>query len=80
MIPEAAIAYDFALVILTATLLGLLARKTNQPTIIAYIATGLVLGPVMFNVIGESQLVALMSELGLALLLFLLGIEMKIMT
>ena len=78
MIPEAAIAYDFALVILTATVLGLLARKTNQPTIIAYIATGLVLGPVMFDVIGESQLVSLMSELGLALLLFLLGIEMKI--
>ena len=78
MIPEAAIAYDFALVILTATVLGFLARKTNQPTIIAYIATGLVLGPVMFDVIGESQLVSLMSELGIALLLFLLGIEMKI--
>lgn len=78
MIPEATIAYDFALVILTATILGFLARKTNQPTIIAYIATGLVLGPVMFNVIGESQLVTLMSELGIALLLFLLGIEMKI--
>ncbi|MFT4893132.1 MAG: Kef-type K+ transport system membrane component KefB [Candidatus Nanohaloarchaea archaeon] len=78
MIPEATIAYDFALVILTATILGFLARKTNQPTIIAYIATGLVLGPVMFNVIGESELVSLMSELGLALLLFLLGIEMKI--
>lgn len=78
MIPKAAIAYDFALVILTATVLGLLARKTNQPTIIAYIATGLILGPVMFDVIGESQLVSLMSELGIALLLFLLGIEMKI--
>jgi len=78
MIPEATIAYDFALVILTATILGYLARKTNQPTIIAYIATGLVLGPVLFDVIGESQLVSLMSELGLALLLFLLGIEMKI--
>lgn len=78
MIPEATIAYDFALVILTATVLGFLARKTNQPTIIAYIATGLVLGPVMFDVIGESQLVTLMSELGIALLLFLLGIEMNI--
>jgi Kef-type K+ transport system membrane component KefB len=78
MIPEATIAYDFALVILTATILGFLARKTNQPTIIAYIATGLVLGPVMFDVIGESELVSLMSELGIALLLFLLGIEMKI--
>lgn len=78
MIPEATIAYEFALLILVATLLGFLARKTNQPTIIAYIATGLVLGPVMFNLISESELVSLMSELGLALLLFLLGIEMKI--
>ncbi len=75
---EATLAYDLALLIATATTLGFLARKTGQPTIVAYIATGLVLGPVMLNLVGESELTKLMSELGLGFLLFLLGIEMNI--
>ncbi len=78
MAVETALATDFALLLITATLLAFFARKTNQPTIIAYIATGLVLGPVMLNVVTESQLIELMSELGLGFLLFLLGIEMNL--
>jgi len=78
MAAEATLAYDFALLIVTATILSFLARKSNQPTIIAYIFTGLLLGPVMLNLVTESGLVALMSELGLDFLLFLLGIEMNI--
>lgn len=78
MAAEAALAYDFALLIVTATVLSFIARKSNQPTIIAYIFTGLLLGPVMFNLVSDSGLVALMSELGLGFLLFLLGIEMNI--
>ncbi len=73
-----ALVTDFALLIATATLLGIFAKKTKQPTIIAYILTGLVLGPVVFGVVGESELTYLMSELGLGLLLFLLGIEMNL--
>jgi Kef-type K+ transport system membrane component KefB len=69
---------DLALIIVTATLLAFLARKTGQPTIIAYIATGLVLGPVMFDLVVESEMTHLMSELGLGFLLFLLGIEMNL--
>jgi len=78
MAAEATLAYDFALLVVTATILSFLARKSNQPTIIAYIFTGLLLGPVMLNLVTESGLVALMSELGLGFLLFLLGIEMNI--
>lgn len=69
---------DLALIIITATALAFLARKTGQPTIVAYILTGLVLGPVMFNLVTEGELTRLMSELGLGFLLFLLGIEMNL--
>ncbi|XVH32536.1 cation:proton antiporter [Haloferacaceae archaeon DSL9] len=73
------IAADFALIILTAVSLGYIFRLTGQPTIVAYIFTGLVLGPVVLGVIpGEGQLVELMSELGLGFLLFLLGLKMRI--
>lgn len=37
---------DFALLIIAATLLGFLAKKTKQPTIVAYILTGIIVGPI----------------------------------
>ncbi len=72
------IAADFALIILTAVALGYLFRLSGQPTIVAYIFTGIVLGPVFLDVITEGQLVELMAELGLGFLLFLLGLKLRI--
>jgi Kef-type K+ transport system membrane component KefB/DNA-binding NarL/FixJ family response regulator len=72
-----ALATDFAIVIVTAAILAILARKTKQPTIIAYILTGIVIGPVMFGIVTEDELIEIMAELGLGFLLFLLGIEMS---
>ncbi|APX96284.1 cation:proton antiporter [Natronorubrum daqingense] len=74
---EIALAADFAIIIVAATAVGLLARQTGQPTIIAYILTGLILGPVMFDIVSEGELVESMAELGLGFLLFLLGMKMR---
>ncbi|WEL19198.1 cation:proton antiporter [Candidatus Nanohalococcus occultus] len=76
MISELVLPFDFALIIITATLLGFLTKKTGQPTIVAYIFTGLLLGPVFLNAVSESALTRLISELGLGFLLFLVGIEL----
>lgn len=69
---------DFSLIIVTAVLLSYVAQHTGQPTIIAYIFTGLVLGPVFLNVVSETVVVDLMAELGLGFLLFLLGMKMRV--
>ncbi|OIB59142.1 cation:proton antiporter [Natrialba sp. SSL1] len=74
---EIALAADFAIIIVTATTIGVIARQFGQPTIIAYILTGLILGPVMFDIVTEEGLVELMAELGLGFLLFLLGMKMR---
>ncbi|MFP4038432.1 MAG: cation:proton antiporter [Candidatus Nanohaloarchaea archaeon] len=68
---------DLALIIITATLLAFLARKTGQPTIIGYIVAGLLLGPGL-SLISETEMTRLFSELGLVLLLFLIGLEMEL--
>ena len=78
MVTQIALATDFALIIVTATVIGFLAQQTGQPTIIAYILTGLILGPVFLDVVTEEGLVELMAELGLGFLLFLLGIKMRL--
>lgn len=78
MVDAVALAPEFALILVTATVLGYIARLTGQPTLIAYIFTGLILGPVFLDVITQTELVDLMAELGLGFLLFLLGMEMKL--
>ncbi|MEM4780801.1 MAG: cation:proton antiporter [Halalkalicoccus sp.] len=72
-----ALATDFAIVVVAAAVLAILARKTKQPTIVAYILTGIVVGPVLLGIVTEDQLIEIMAELGLGFLLFLLGIEMR---
>lgn len=67
-----------ALIIIVATLLGVLAKKTGQPTVIAYIVTGLILGPVGLNAASQTGLTELLSELGLVFLLFLIGLKIDI--
>lgn len=69
---------SFAVIIVLATALSFIARKTKQPTVIAYIATGLILGPVGLSMIGETELTRLFSELGLVFLLFFIGLEINI--
>lgn len=71
-------ATEFVIIVVTAVTLSYVARLTGQPTIVAYIFTGLVLGPVLLNIVTETELVDLMAELGLAFLLFLIGIKMRL--
>lgn len=69
---------SLALLIGVATILGLIAQKTRQPKVIAYIIAGLVMGPVGFNLVGENEMTTLFSELGLVFLLFLIGLEINL--
>lgn len=77
-IGSASLVSDFALIIGIATAFGILARQTKQPTLVAYIAAGLLLGPVGMNLISETELTAFFSELGLVFLLFLIGLEIEL--
>ena len=74
---EVALATDLVIMLVAAAVMGFFAVRTGQPTIIAYIVTGLLLGPAVFGVVTPGELTETMAELGLAFLLFLLGIKMR---
>lgn len=78
MVSGAALSLDLAIILIGATVAGFLAKQTGQPTIIAYILAGVLLGPVVLGVVEVTELTETLSELGLAFLLFLLGIKMRI--
>lgn len=73
-----ALVTDFALLLLATAALSYLARLARQPTIVAYILTGLLVGPVVLGIVTEDRLIEVIAELGLGFLLFLLGIEMSL--
>lgn len=65
--------------IVVAAALALLAHRLGQPLIIGYIVAGAVLGPhVGFNVIHDEESIELIAEIGLVLLLFLIGLEISL--
>ncbi|MEI6915954.1 MAG: cation:proton antiporter, partial [Armatimonadota bacterium] len=66
-----------ALLVLAAAL-GVLAVSLKQPVLIAFIAAGILAGPSGFGWIQNPEQVHLLAELGLALLLFLVGLKLDV--
>ncbi len=73
------IAADIAIIVTAGLLGGVLAQRLRQPLILGYIAAGIVLGPVTGGaLISDPHDIELLSEIGVALLLFALGIEFSL--
>ena len=68
---------DLGLIVLGAAVCVFAARRFNIPSIIAYIVSGLLLGPAL-GLVTVSDAVHIISELGIALLLFLVGLELSL--
>ncbi|WP_082295819.1 cation:proton antiporter [Leptospira santarosai] len=70
---------DIALSIIFATLFAHIARITKQPLILGYVAGGLLLGPNLgLGLVINEESIELISEIGLILLLFIIGLEIDL--
>ncbi|MEK9155618.1 MAG: cation:proton antiporter, partial [Patescibacteria group bacterium] len=68
---------EIAAVMMTAGLFSLIAYRLHQPLIIAYIATGIVVGPGMFDLAQSLDVFETMSSIGIAFLLFIVGLNLN---
>lgn len=66
---------DLIIIFGIAMLIAFLMRKVNQPTIIGYLLTGVLAGPHGFGLVPDSAGVEVLAEVGVALLLFTIGLE-----
>ncbi len=65
--------------ILAATVLAYLATLMRQPLILAYLAAGVIIGPEMgFAWIQDKEEIQTIAEIGLILLLFMIGLELSL--
>jgi len=69
--------FDIGFILIIATVLAFIAKFLKQPLIPAYILTGLIIGP-FFGLITNSDIITTMSEIGIAFLLFIVGLEINI--
>lgn len=70
--------FEFAVLISFAAVLSVIFRVLKQPAILAYILTGIIFGPLGFYKIQDPTIIREMGEFGLALLLFMIGLEIKL--
>ncbi len=70
---------DIALGIIFAAVLGHVARLLRQPLLLGYIAGGILLSSQLgFGLVTSAESVELISEIGLILLLFIIGLEIDL--
>ena len=75
---EISLLSDIVIVLGLSVLIILLFQKIKVPPIIGFLLTGIVVGPHGLNVLQASHEVELMSEIGVILLLFVIGIEFSL--
>ncbi len=66
---------DILILLGTALALGTLAEQLKQNAIVGYLLAGMLVGPNMLGLVSSAEGVDVISELGVALLLFSIGLE-----
>jgi Kef-type K+ transport system membrane component KefB/voltage-gated potassium channel Kch len=70
--------HQLSLVLALAAVISLLARLFRQPPIIGYMASGFLVGPAILNVIHAEEAFESFSQIGVALLLFMVGLGLNV--
>ncbi len=68
---------QISLLIILAVAIAFLARLFKQPLIIAYIAAGILAGPIFLNLISDNKVIDIFSQFGIAFLLFVVGLSLS---
>jgi monovalent cation:H+ antiporter-2, CPA2 family len=78
--PSNFIVQDFAIIMIVAAVMLIITYKLRQPMVIGYILAGMVIGPYTppFKLIQNVETVNVFAELGIIMLLFVIGTEFPI--
>ena len=66
---------DVALILLTAKVFGIIARKLHAPEVVGEIIAGLLIGPAVLGIVGQSDFISKMAEIGVIMLMFEAGLS-----
>src|SRR6266403_2956452 len=69
---------DITLVLILAGLISFLVSLLKQPSIIGYIITGLIVGPLGYYRLQQGDVFSALAQIGITLLLFMVGLQLDI--
>lgn len=71
---------DFTIIMIAASIMAMVSYKLKQPMVIGYIIAGMIIGPFTppFSLISNFEVLNLFAEIGVILLLFVVGMEFPI--
>lgn len=70
--------YEIATILALAAVLGAMGMVLRQPLIVAFLATGILAGPSGFALIKSQGQIELLAHIGIALLLFVVGLKLDL--
>ncbi|WP_119167596.1 cation:proton antiporter [Algihabitans albus] len=70
--------YEIAAILVLAAAIGFLGLLARQPLIVSFIAVGILVGPSVLDIARSDQHIDLLAELGIAVLLFLVGLKLDL--
>ncbi|WP_019556293.1 cation:proton antiporter [Thiomicrorhabdus arctica] len=70
--------FEFSMLLGISAVFGFVAVKLRQPLIVAFIAVGILAGPAGFSLIANYAQIELLSHLGIAVLLFVVGLKLDL--
>src|SRR6266705_3300277 len=75
---EQGLVTDIAICIIAAWIVAVASQVARQPLLLAYLVAGFAIGPHGFKWITNTHDIATISEIGLSLLLFMIGLEIDL--
>ena len=70
--------YEIAALLVLAAGVGFVGVLLRQPLIVSFIAVGILAGPSVFGLARSDEHINLLAELGIAVLLFLVGLKLDL--
>ena len=70
--------FDVALILLVTKCFAMLTKRVDMPQVVGSLLAGLLLGPSILNLVQPSDFLAMLSELGVVVLMFGAGLQTDI--
>jgi Kef-type K+ transport system membrane component KefB len=68
---------EMSIILLITTAIATLMRVLRQPLIIGYVISGILIGPFALNILHAGEALQLFSQIGIAMLLFIVGLSLN---
>lgn len=70
--------FSIGLILVASKLLSMLSNRMHMPKVVGSLAVGILLGPTMFNIIHETDVITAIAEVGVIIIMFEAGLETNI--